>query len=166
MPTRHEHELETAVGSLALSGRPVDDVIARIPASDWVKRPAPHLNHVLWILGHLTVTRGFLVRTFGSRDGVVALDPLFNGGTPVREGDVYPSPSIVISAWRDMAVRLDRAVKTVVPGDLQRPSPEGAPTFNGRVGGALAASVFHEAYHVGQLGYLTRWLGYRPLLGG
>jgi hypothetical protein len=121
---------------------------------------------VLWIIGHLTVARGFLVRTLGKRDDEPALAPLFTGGTPVSEDDVYPSPSIVISAWIDMAVRVDRAMKCVVLSDLEGPSPEGVPTFNGRVSGAVAASVFHEAYHVGQLGYLTRWLGHPALLGG
>ncbi len=31
--------------------------------------------------------------------------------------------------------------------------------------GTLFLFSFHEAYHVGQLGYLRRWLGHSPLLG-
>lgn len=62
-------------------------------------------------------------------------------------------------------VHVDQTLKAVSLSDLQRPSPEGVPRSNGRISGALAASVFHEAYHVGQLGYLMRWLGHPPLLG-
>jgi hypothetical protein len=161
----NDKALQTAVGALALTSKLVDDAITRIPTSQWLERPAPHLNHVLWIIGHLAVTRGVLVCTLGRRSEPLTLDSLFSGGTPAQEAAAYPSPSIVIDAWREMAVRLDQALKAAVVSDLERPSPEGVPTLNGCVSGALAASVFHEAYHVGQLGYLTRWLGHAPLLG-
>jgi uncharacterized damage-inducible protein DinB len=64
-----------------------------------------------------------------------------------------------------MAIRVDQTLRSTRARDLERPSPEGVPTLNGRRSGVLAAAVFHEAYHVGQLGYLMRWLGHGPLLG-
>ena len=165
MQTTQETHFQNAVGTLALTGKLVDDAIARIPTTQWLDRPAPHSNHVLWIIGHLAATRGLLVHTLRERREATTLDPLFAGGAPLQEDTAYPSPSVVINAWHEMATLLAEVLKTTAPGDLERPSPEGVPTFNGFVSGALSASVFHESYHVGQLGYLTRWLGHPPLLG-
>jgi hypothetical protein len=159
-----ELDYQSAIDTLALTGKLVDRVIEQIPPSQWLQRPAPHSTHVLWIVGHVATTRGLLVRLLGS--GLETKpNPLFAGGSPLQANGVYPSSSAVADLWREMGDRFDETLKTVSLGDLQRPSPEGVPTFNGRVSGVLAASVFHEAYHVGQLGYLMRWLGHSPLLG-
>lgn len=45
-------------------------------------------------------------------------------------------------AWRDMVIRLDQALQTASPGDLDRPSPEGMPTLNGRISGPGKQSSF------------------------
>jgi hypothetical protein len=158
---------QTAVATLALTGRLVDHAIDRIPSNEWLGRPAPKSNHVLWIVGHLATTRGLLVCTL-EREREIPDDPLyplFAGGTPLREDEAYPSASVVADAWREMATRVDHTLRNTTCRDLDRPSPEGVPTLNGLVSGVLAASVFHEAYHVGQLGYLMRWLGHGALLG-
>jgi len=149
---------------LALTGRLVDRVIEQTPHRDWMQRPAPHSTHVLWIVGHLATTRALLVGTLRGASGMT-LTPLFAGGSPLQEDGAYPTPPAVAGLWREASVEVDRTLMTVSVADLHRPSPEGVPTFDGRIGGALAAAVFHEAYHVGQLGYLTRWLGCPPLLG-
>lgn len=159
-----ELELQGAIGTLALTGKLIDHIIEQTPPEEWLRRPATHSTHVLWIVGHLAVTRELLVRTLMSAPGVEA-EPMFAGGRPLQDDGAYPPPSAVADIWRDVGVHVDQALKTVSLADLERPSPEGVPSFNGRISGALAASVFHEAYHVGQLGYLMRWLGHPPLLG-
>jgi hypothetical protein len=158
-------EWQAATGTFALTGKLVDDAIGGIPTTQWLERPAPESNHVLWIIGHLAATRSLVLHALGDRRDPMKLDPLFAGGIPLQEDAAYPPPAVVIDAWREMAIRLDHVLQTATPADLDRPSPEGMPTLNGRISGALAASVFHESYHVGQLGYLTRWLGHGPLLG-
>jgi hypothetical protein len=157
-------ELQSAVATLALTGKLVDRVIEQTPPQEWLHRPTPHSTHVLWIVGHLATTREVLVQTLTSASGM-RIDPLFAGGSPLHDDGSYPSASEVAGIWREAGVHIDRVLEAVSVDDLQRPSPEGVPTFNGRIGGALAASVFHEAYHVGQLGYLMRCLGHPPLLG-
>jgi hypothetical protein len=50
-------EWQAAAGTFALTGKLVDDAIGRIPTTQWLERPAPGSNHVLWIVGHLATTR-------------------------------------------------------------------------------------------------------------
>jgi uncharacterized damage-inducible protein DinB len=155
--------LQIAIATLALTGTLVDNVIERIQSDQWFKRPAPTSTHVLWIVGHLATTRALLAKVLGG--GVEQMDPLFAGGCPLPAEDAFPPPATVAARWREARARVDQVVLTVSPSDLDRPSPQGIPTLNGRVSGLLAAFVFHEAYHIGQLGYLMRWLGHPPLLG-
>jgi DinB superfamily len=158
-----DFNLQTATATLALTGSLVDYVIERIQSDQWLNRPAPTSTHVLWIVGHLATTRDLLVQVLGG--GMESLDPLFAGGRPLPPDDALPSPATVAARWRETRARADQVVRTLSRHDLDRPSPEGVPTLNGRISGVLAAWVFHEAYHVGQLGYLMRWLEYPPLLG-
>jgi hypothetical protein len=144
-------ELQSAIGTLALTGKPVDDITERTPPREWMQRPAPQSTHILWIVGHLATTRELLVQTLTGAPAV-NLNPLFAGGSPLHDDEAYPAAPAVAAIWREAGVRVDQTLKAVSLRDLQRPSPEGVPTFNGRISGALAASVFHEAYHVGQLG--------------
>ena len=98
-------------------------------------------------------------------DGVKPrFDSLFAGGTPLPDDTSFPAPDEVADAWREMALRLETSLRTVSPATLTRPIPAGARSFDGTIGGMLAGAAFHEAYHVGQLGYLTRWLGHPSLL--
>ena len=46
-----------------------------------------------------------------------------------------------------------------------RGTPKGPPTFNGKLSGTVAFYAFHDAYHVGQIGYLRKWLGYGKTIG-
>jgi DinB family protein len=158
-----EVDFQAAIATLNLTGALVDRAIEQIQLTEWLKRPALRSTHRLWIVGHLAVTRGILAHILGGKSDTP--DPLFAGGTPLLHDVAYPPPEAVTAKWRESRAYLDQILRSVAVIDLSQPSPEGVPTFNGRVNGALAASVFHEAYHVGQLGYLMRWLGHPPLLG-
>ena len=48
---------------------------------------------------------------------------------------------------------------------LAKPAPKGPPSFDGKISGLVAFLAFHEAYHVGQVTYLRKWLGYGQSVG-
>ena len=157
-------EFQNVVSSLGLAGQLVDQAIRTIPSRQWLERPARSSNHVLWLIGHVAATRALMLQALGE-DGVKPrFDSLFAGGTPLPEDTSFPAPDEVADAWREMALRLETSLRTVPPATLTRPIPAGAKSFDGTIGGMLAGGAFHEAYHVGQLGYLTRWLGHPSLL--
>jgi len=43
--------------------------------------------------------------------------------------------------------------------------PQGRASLDGTVGGSLALLCFHETFHVGQMSYLRKWLGYGQAVG-
>ena len=160
-----ESELQNATSTLTLTGRLVNDAIGRIPFSEWLERPSQRSNHVLWIIGHLARTRGLIVQQLTGGTETLPLDALFADGQPLRDDSAYPTPERVAEAWREILASVEHAIAAAPPNILERAILPGLPTFNGTVSGALAASTFHESYHVGQLGYLTKWLGHPGLLG-
>jgi hypothetical protein len=48
---------------------------------------------------------------------------------------------------------------------LAKAAPNAGFSFDGKIGGLIAFLAFHETYHVGQLSYLRKWLGYGQLVG-
>ena len=46
------------------------------------------------------------------------------------------------------------------------PSPQWLRTLDGTLLGALSFAAMHEAYHVGQMGFLRKWLGLDPIFDG
>jgi hypothetical protein len=47
---------------------------------------------------------------------------------------------------------------------LVAPPPERVASPDGTLRGALALLAFHDGYHVGQLGFVRKWLGFSALL--
>jgi hypothetical protein len=137
----------------------------RIPFSEWLERPSQRSNHVLWIIGHLARTWGLIVQQLKGGEEILPLDSLFADGQPLREDSAYPTPERIAEAWREIVARVEQAIALTPPDILVRAALPGLPAFGPTVSGALAASTFHESYHVGQLGYLMKWLGHPGLLG-
>jgi uncharacterized damage-inducible protein DinB len=156
-------EFANVVSSLGLSATLVDQAIRTIPSRQWLERPARSSNHALWLIGHLAATRRRVMRAL-DQQGAAQPDPLFSGGAPLPDDARFPLPAEVAEAWRQVAEQLSTVVQQIPPSTLTHPIPPGARSFDGTIGGMLAGAAFHEAYHVGQLGYLTRWLGHPSLL--
>ena len=46
------------------------------------------------------------------------------------------------------------------------PAPQWLRSQDGTLLGGLAFAAMHEAYHVGQMGFLRKWLGLDPIFDG
>jgi uncharacterized damage-inducible protein DinB len=139
----------------------VTKAIADIPHEKWVATPGDGSNPLLWIVGHTIWARGNVVRTLGSS---WSLDwaKQFARGTAREDASKYPSPAEVSQAWGDVSTELTALLPKATPELWEQ--PHNPPTFDGKVGGFIAFLAFHETYHVGQIGYLRKWLGYSGLV--
>jgi len=133
-----------------------------IPVEQWLRKPGDDSNHLLWVVGHLVVSRGYILKTLGA-EWSLAWAPLFARGAKPGEDSAYPAAEEVMKAWSDVSGRL-AAVLSEVPAEVLA-KPRDKPTFDGKVGGFIAFLAFHETYHVGQVAYLRKWLGHSQLVG-
>ena len=125
-------------------------------------RPSARSNPAIWIAGHLVQSRARLINVLG---GSLALPwpDLFRTGSVVGDPAAFPDADAIIEKWRELTDDLMRRLERLSPDDLVRESPPRSDPSGLATRGAISLFAFHEGYHVGQLGFLRKWLGHSPL---
>jgi uncharacterized damage-inducible protein DinB len=129
------------------------------------QRPTDKNNPMLWIAGHVVQTRASILKLLGEPFDTGWGD-LFQRGVALKDDRArYPSPREIDPVMRDITVRLH--AKLAALDDQQLASPATGPSLPGAqtVADQIAFFAFHEAYHVGQLAYIRKALGYPALAG-
>jgi hypothetical protein len=138
--------------------RLVTSALAELDDAALRARPGPQSNPVIWIAGHLTQFRARLAALLG-HPAEVPWDALFATGSRVAESSAYPSAGEIMARWNALGPAVADGLAGVGAEALAAPPARRAPSTDGTLRGAIALFAFHEAYHVGQLGYLRKWLG-------
>lgn len=138
--------------------------IKDVPDEKWLTQAGDGSNHLLWITGHMLVARANVPRMLG-QIWSAPWEPLFARGAKRVSSDQYPSPADLREAWQDVAEKMSTGFANANPETLSIPAKQGAPTLDGTVAGTIGFLCLHETYHVGQLGYLHKWLGCGQAVG-
>jgi hypothetical protein len=136
--------------------------LAGTERSALLRRPSPHSNSMLWVAGHLTQFRCRLARLLGS-ERAIPWETLFATGSHAAPDDAYPPHEDVVALWYDVSAEVHGRLSAVSSVELDSPPAIRMPSTDGTLAGALVLLAFHEGYHMGQLGYLRKWLGYSPV---
>jgi uncharacterized damage-inducible protein DinB len=127
------------------------------------RAPTSHNNCMLWVAGHVVQTRATVVQLLGEHYET-GWGNLFDRGTKVGDAKLYPSGAEVARIMREVSSQLRSALSNLkdqrLSGPASLPIP-GVKTF----GDELAFFALHDSYHVGQLAYIRRSLGYPGLAG-
>ena len=153
VPIASAFRLHTRLFHNCLEG--VDDEAAR-------RRPSDRTNHMAFIALHLVDARHLAARTIGAEarnpftallqdargiDNVVAIPPL----TEIRD------------AWDQVSAALEARLHALTPEELAAPPAQPFPGDDPTLAGAMAFLVTHDAYHVGQMALLRKFLGLGPM---
>jgi hypothetical protein len=126
-------------------------------------RPGDVSNPMIWIAGHLVYSRSGLA-TFLGGSRVESWNERFARGVAMGDRAGYPALGEVVRAWDAITGVLFDRLKQAGERELAAPSPMDFPVSDKSVRGAVGFLTYHEAYHVGQLGYVRKWLGYAALV--
>jgi uncharacterized protein YndB with AHSA1/START domain/uncharacterized damage-inducible protein DinB len=156
-----QHPAQLIELNLRLYGRALDGV----GEDEAWRRPGPSSSPLHWIAGHLVRSRADLLRALG---GAWALDwgDRFARGEEVASPADYPSLDEVQWEWRGVSAALLDRLPDLDASFLASPAPRRLPVEDRSMAGLVSFSVYHESYHVGQLGYLRKWLGRPGLVDG
>ena len=121
-------------------------------------RPGARSNSMVWVAGHLVQSRARLINVLGGTREL-PWPELFRTGSTVADPAAYPDPSAVLAQWGELTNDLMRRLEALGPADLTRDTPPRVASPDGTLRGAISLFAFHEGYHVGQLGFLRKWLG-------
>lgn len=136
--------------------------MSRLGPADLVKRAGPQSNPAIWIAGHLTQFRVRLGNILGE-DREVPWGDLFATGSSIGELSKYPGKEEIDGTWTLASERLMTRLDQATGRSLDASPPMRIASGDGTLRGAIAYFAFHEAYHLGQLGFLVKWLGHAPL---
>jgi hypothetical protein len=149
----------------ALHNRLFNNVLEGIADAKGTERLSDHVNHLLWIAGHLTNTR----YNFGVFLGLTATFPykeLYTDTTkpppnnrPIDESVTYPSLTEILGYWNDYAGPFVDGVANLTEEQLAGELPFGTP-----IGGKTLLELFgfvasHESSHIGQMSIIRKYLG-------
>ena len=139
--------------------------LAGIEHEALLTRPGPRSNPLLWVAGHLTQARTRLLSAFGPPRQIPWSD-LFATGSVIGDLRQYPSAGELEAVWRSASAELMRRLDACGEAELGAPSPEWLTSHDGTLRGGLGYVALHEAYHIGQMGFLRKWLGFDQLFDG
>jgi DinB superfamily len=151
-------------GIFKINTEVVNRAIADVKPDDWFRTPGDDSNHLMWLLGHLVVHRGHVLKTLGL-EWESSWASLFARGAERVAAAEYPPVEEMTNAWLQISDQLRAALREPPADVLAKPSSEGAPSFDKKLSGTVAFYAFHDAYHAGQMSFLRKWLGYGQTVG-
>ena len=142
----------------------INTAIADVKTEDWFRTPGDDSNHLLWLLGHIVVHRGLVLKTVGA-DWNASWKSLFARGSERVDAAQYPSIEELRDAWNQVSEQLKTTLNESTAEVLGKPAPENSLSFDKKLSGQVAFLALHDCYHTGQISFLRKWLGYGQTVG-
>ena len=142
----------------------VNKAITDVSPEHWFRKPGDDSNHLMFVLGHLVVHRARTLKTIGG-DWDSPWGSLFARGAVRVDDAKYPSVDEMRAAWHEVSDELVARLTQPNVEVLTQDAPKSPPSFDGKISGTVAFYAFHDTYHVGQVSYIRKWLGYGQTVG-
>jgi len=159
-----ETDFKNISGMFRASTDIISKAIADVQPEDWFRTPGDDSNHLMWLLGHVVVHRGQVLKTLGT-DWNSSWASLFSRGSQRVDQAEYPTVDEMRAAWDEISQQLKSALREAPLEVLTKDAPEGPPSFDKKLSGTVAFYAFHDTYHAGQVSFLRKWLGYGQVIG-
>jgi hypothetical protein len=135
-----------------------------IKREDLLRRPHDDSNPLIWIAGHAMTSRATLTKMIGELVENQWSD-IFARGSKVDSATTYPEISEIVLLWDRVTEKLMARLELLGDEELAKPTSFPVPTGDKTKRGAIVFLNYHETYHIGQMAYLRKWLGYSQLVG-
>jgi len=129
----------------------------------WLQ-PAKKANPMLWIAGHMTDTRTVVLQVLGEAFELPWEDQFKRFGKLGQPGE-YAEISLIRSTMTAVSLRLISLLAAMDDEQLYQPATGvGVAKAKTRMD-EIAQLAWHDSYHLGQMAYLRKALGYEGLAG-
>ena len=130
---------------------------------DLYKRPDDRGNSVVWLAGHIVGARYLLANLLRINEEYPHA-ALFNRGAKPAPADQLPAPEELRKLWNGITARVTAKLETVTDEELRSTCPMTFPTKDESILSGIAFLALHESYHIGQIGYARKVLGYASVV--
>jgi len=155
--------ISPAAAQMRISRTLVDRATEGLTRDELVRAPEAG-NSAIWLWAHLTNTRCALARMLGVERELFHPD-LFGRGSELIDPAEYPSAESISAIWEQATDQLTERFEELSSDDLAEPAPRDFLIEDKSLAGAVTFLSWHEAYHVGQLAAVRKWLGKGQLVG-
>ena len=154
-PSVHQYGVSTSLFEMALEGLSEEELLQSVGDDS---------NPMIWLVGHLASARSSLLNLLGHKHEV-PWGGLFARGATVDNAGQYPPMDQMLAIWKETTAALIARFEALSDEQLSAESPRSFPVPDKTIRGAIGFMAYHEAYHVGQMAYLRKWLGKGALVG-
>jgi hypothetical protein len=119
-------------------------------------------NSVSFLAAHMIDARHFIATMLGSP----LANPIGNALSNVQnieDAPAIPALPILTSEWIAVSSHLYHILEGPIPVDLSQPAPHPFPISDSSILGGIAFLVQHDSFHLGQIAFLRRQLGYEAM---
>jgi uncharacterized protein YndB with AHSA1/START domain/uncharacterized damage-inducible protein DinB len=166
--SKHANVYQANVRPLAFIFATNDSLVERafqgVAEADLWKRPTPQSNPLLWIFAHMVATRARLLSILGE-EVETGWGEAFGRGAALQDTETYPSRQNIEEVGRHVNARLFAKLGAMSDADVSRQAARSFTPAVQTIGDQIAFLVMHDTYHVGQLAYVRKALGYPGAVG-
>jgi uncharacterized damage-inducible protein DinB len=149
---------------IALNDRLLNTALEGLTDEEGWRHPGD-ANPIHWIAGHVARYRNGLAGVLG-----VGLDlPWASAFEMKTQPDPAECPATLAQireAIVSLSERLSRRLAEMTDEELAAPAPFKVRVPDQTIRGLITFMTFHEIYHVGQITYVKKWLGYPGVVDG
>ena len=115
-------------------------------------------NHAKWLIGHTVSGRYMIANILGLNQSEPFPD-LFSNLKGIQKDIQYPSMADLTKDWDAISEKVIGRLKEMTDADFNAPEPFPHPMSDGTLKGVFGFFAHHEAYTLGQIGYIRRIFG-------
>ena len=135
-----------------------NNVIEGIIDADADNRLNDKVNHLKWLAGHITNVRLSFLKLVGEPEDN-SLNDFFAHGVKIDSNLNYPALEVIKAKWQEASEKVGSKLLAIPQEVLDSKAPVDVPFSDKTMKGFVGFLMHHEAYHIGQMGLLRKYLG-------
>lgn len=161
----HMKSIAPCIQQYTISAQLFDKVLNEFPKEELTKSPGRDSNPMIWIAGHVVQSRATLLNMLGVKKETGWGELFGRGAKRPDDASHYPKMDEILSVWNEIAGGFTGRLIALTEQDLEREAPIQLPGPDNTICNAITFFAFHEIFHIGQMAYLSKWLGRGQLVG-
>jgi hypothetical protein len=151
-------QISALIEQFDLQTRLFNNVLKDVDSGNFKKLPTATTNNYEWLAGHVLNARYNISNILGL-NVKSPCGPQFDNFKPYDASISYPSVQEIRKDWPQISEKFIAKLGEVGDEFINSPAPFKVPVSDSTMKGIIAFFAHHEAYHIGQLGYLRKYLG-------
>jgi len=158
-----DSRMQPVMGILELNAALFRKALEGVDQASSERRPNDHTNSLAFIACHALDARFYLMKLAG-HERTNPWQALFDAATDISTMKEFPPLYEVLAEWDELHEATLEVLAEMTPAEFDAESDARFPTDDRSILGGIAFLAFHEAYHVGQMGLVRKYLGFDPVV--